>query len=193
MDSISYADLMRHSRYPDDLRTLAFAGVIATGLVDGRQPLIRGMSEAEFQQLLRGCFPGIALTNGTIGNVDEFDEFDDVLGLLLDHRAEPSGVNDWLARCIATAAMDDNHLWQDLGLRDRRILSTLLYEYFPALAERNIQDMKWKKFFYRQLCERTGIVICKAPNCAVCTDHAVCFGPEEGARKVVDIPIFAPT
>lgn len=185
MSAPSYADLMRHARYPSDPRTLAFAGVIATGIADGRAPLIRGVSDATFRQLVRGCFPGMALENGD-AMVDEFDEFDDLLELLLDHRVEKSELNDCLARAIATAAMDNNHLWQDMGLPDRRILSHLLYEFFPTLAERNVGDMKWKKFFYRQLCERSGIVICKAPNCAVCVDHAVCFGPEEGGRSTRD-------
>jgi nitrogen fixation protein NifQ len=40
--------------------------------------------------------------------------------------------------------------------------------------------MKWKKFFYRQLCERAGVPICKSPHCAECCDRALCFGPEEG-------------
>ena len=191
MDTLSYADLMCHSRYPNDLRTLAFAGVITIGLADGRSQLIRGMSETCFQQLMRSCFPGARLTNArTAENETRFDEFDDLLELLLYHRAEASVSNDWLARCVATAAMDDNHLWQDMGLPDRRVLSHLLYDFFPTLAEMNIKDMKWKKFFYRQLCERTGILICKAPNCAVCTDHAVCFGPEEGARKLTQ-PMLA--
>lgn len=185
MDNVSYADLMRHSRYASDPRTLAFAGVITVGLADGRAQLIRGMSESCFQKLMRSCFPGAHLTNARspVSTV-QFDEFDDLLELLLDHRAETSVSMDWLARCIATAAMDDNHLWQDMGLPDRRVLSALLYEFFPTLAELNIKDMKWKKFFYRQLCERTGILICKAPNCGVCTDQAVCFGPEEGTRMI---------
>jgi nitrogen fixation protein NifQ len=38
--------------------------------------------------------------------------------------------------------------------------------------------MKWKKFFYRQLCLREEILICKSPTCADCCDQAKCFGPE---------------
>ena len=38
--------------------------------------------------------------------------------------------------------------------------------------------MKWKKFFYRQLCERSGMLICKSPRCADCVDYRICFGPE---------------
>ena len=39
---------------------------------------------------------------------------------------------------------------------------------------------KWKKFFYRQLCQQAEILICKSPSCAVCSDHAQCFeAPED--------------
>lgn len=40
--------------------------------------------------------------------------------------------------------------------------------------------MKWKKFFYRQLCEQAEVLICKSPNCAVCSDYSLCFAPTEG-------------
>jgi nitrogen fixation protein NifQ len=39
--------------------------------------------------------------------------------------------------------------------------------------------MKWKKFFYKQLCLREGLTLCKAPSCDVCSDYALCFGAEE--------------
>jgi nitrogen fixation protein NifQ len=51
-------------------------------------------------------------------------------------------------------------------------------EHFPELAKRNVGDMKWKKFFYRQLCERAEVPICKSPNCADCVDYQACFGHE---------------
>ena len=69
---------------------------------------------------------------------------------------------------------------QDLGLADRTELNTLFQRHFPELVRLNRSNMKWKKFFYRQLCEREGIPVCKAPNCAVCADTALCFGPEAG-------------
>jgi nitrogen fixation protein NifQ len=59
------------------------------------------------------------------------------------------------------------------------MLSELMHGRFTSLAERNTQDMKWKKFLYKQLCERAEIRVCKAPSCGVCTDYAKCFGPEE--------------
>lgn len=98
--------------------------------------------------------------------------------LLLEARREPSETLAWLSHAVASAAMRDNHLWQDMGLPNRALLSRLMAECFPELAARNVGDMKWKKFFYRQLCEREQVPICKSPNCADCIDYKVCFGPE---------------
>ena len=175
-----YADLMQVSRFPADLRTAAFAGVITRALATRRGPLIRGLTERNFQDLMRTCFPGYQLRNGWTpppGN-PAVDEFDDLRQLLLDHCAHPGEASTWLSCAIASAAMQENHLWQDMGLPNRPLLSQLLRENYPALAMRNMGDMKWKKFFYRQLCERAGVMICKSPNCADCCDHALCFAPE---------------
>jgi nitrogen fixation protein NifQ len=171
---------MHFSRFPADLRTFAFAGVITQALATRRRPLIRGMTERSFQALMRSCFPGCELRNGWVPSNTALaaDEFDELLDLLLDHRAHPGEASNWLSCAIASAAMHENHLWQDMGLPNRPLLSQLLRDNYPTLAARNTGDMKWKKFFYRQLCERAGVVICKSPNCADCSDYALCFSPE---------------
>lgn len=97
-----------------------------------------------------------------------------------------------LARMIARRAMRPDHLWQDLGLFDRSELNRLLSRHFPTLAAGNTSNMKWKKYFYRRLCEAEGFVLCTAPSCAACNDFAACFGAEDGesrmaqARREVD-------
>lgn len=48
---------------------------------------------------------------------------------------------------------------QDMGLPSRKVLSQPMTERLWGLAARNLGDMKWKKFFYRQLCERAGVPI----------------------------------
>ena len=108
------------------------------------------------------------------------DEDDDVRELLLPHAepGAPPGPTRAVAEAIALACLGDNHLWQDLQLASRAELSALIEWHFPRLAARNHAQMKWKKFLYRQLCEREEILICKSPSCAVCTDQALCFGPE---------------
>ncbi len=167
-------------RRPTELATLAFAGVIGLALVDGRRPLIRGLSEARFEKLLNEHFFLDAMfPNGEERpGIEAADEYADLVTLLLDHRAEPTEKNAWLAYTIASATMGEHHLWQDLGLPSRRALSDLLRLHFPALAAANVSDMRWKKFLYRQLCERHGVAGCKSPHCAECGDYAECFGAE---------------
>jgi len=112
------------------------------------------------------------------------DEVDEVRTLLI-HFADPQAGSaaeiKGVAETVALACLGDNHLWQDLQLPSRRELSALMGYWFPALKARNDRDMKWKKFLYKQLCERAEIQACRAPSCAVCTDYGVCFGPEVAA------------
>lgn len=182
---LDYTGLLAHARFPEDLRTLALAGVLAQGLALGERPLLRGMVEEDFAAMMAACFPGVALENAAQSHrADSLDEYDDLVALLLEHRADDSDAIRWLAHAIATASLRNNHLWQDLGLPERKALSRLMIENFPSLAALNSADMKWKKFFYRQLCEKAEVLICKSPNCKVCDDHALCFGPEEGDALV---------
>lgn len=170
---------LARARRPSDPATLAFAGVIDQALRASRQPLIRGLSESCFQRLLEEFFCGLSFANGErCAAPQEFDEFDEIVELLLDHRASFAEQETWLAYAIASASMGENHLWQDLGLPSRAVLSSLMQTDFPSLASKNVGDMKWKKFFYRQLCQRAGVPICKSPHCADCCDYRICFGPE---------------
>jgi len=47
-----------------------------------------------------------------------------------------------------------------------------------SLAAKNVHDMKWKKFLYKQLWRREGINTARA-QLEYCTDYLKCFGPEE--------------
>ncbi len=107
------------------------------------------------------------------------DEFDDLVRLFIDHRAHDGPEIEWLAHVIACACMGNDHLYQDMNLPNRQALSDLLRTHFTALFDKNTGNMKWKKFFYKQLCERAEVRACSAPSCQVCSDYANCFGPEE--------------
>lgn len=172
------AQLLAHGRHPGDLATIALAGVIGTALRANRRPLILGLSETRFQKMLNEHFVAVALDNGEI-RPSGANEFDDLVHLLLEHRAERDEPGAWIAYAVASAAMGESHLWEDMGLPSRQHLSDLLRKHFPALAIKNEGGaMKWKKFFYRQLCERAEVPICKSPHCADCCDYAICFDPE---------------
>ena len=170
------ATLLRLINQSPSLELLVLRCVLAESQRVGDTPLIRGLGPASFSQLCAVCLPGLELDNGP--NPPRFDEFDELFELLVDTAAPLDQMSIWLAAAIATAAQRDNHLWQDMGLPSRRELNAILRQRFPTLAALNVGDMKWKKFFYRQLCERAGVPICKSPSCGVCVDHSVCFGPE---------------
>ena len=107
------------------------------------------------------------------------DEWNDVRNLLLENRANISEYEVLLAEIVAAACMGGGHLWHDLGMPNRTGLSDLLNIFFTDLAARNVHDMKWKKFFYKQLCEKEGAYVCRAPTCGECAAYDDCFGPEE--------------
>lgn len=114
----------------------------------------------------------------------EDDETGMVRGLLLAQRSTAGDTGRWLAAMVARRAMEPNHLWEDLGLRDRSELSRLLLRHFAPLATRNTKNMRWKRFFYRTLCEDDGIVMCSTPVCSRCGDFDLCFGDESGESRM---------
>ncbi len=106
------------------------------------------------------------------------DEWQDLVQLIQSHRKGEHDSELWLAKIIAAGCMGNDHLWCGLGLQDRKMLGALLKENFPGLAQQNVNNMRWKKFFYRQLCEQGGHFICRSPSCETCPTYDECFGDE---------------
>jgi len=175
-----YAALMMHAAgLPNDeiLAQIISSQVEAAASL----PCDVGLEEKDFRALLAQHFPDFALDISYANNNDDPRalERDDVLALLLEHRAYNNMSEQWMAEIVTRACMGNDHLWQDLGLWSRDYLSRLMQENFPALAAKNVHDMKWKKFLYKQLCEKEGINTCRSPSCEYCVDYLSCFGPEE--------------
>lgn len=148
----------------------------------GALPPGLGLGPMVFPTLVKRHFPGFTLPGKLVENPLDGErraERDDLLTLLLEHRAGRDLSELWMAEIVTAACMANDHLWQDLGLWNRADLSRLMLENFPALAAKNVKDMKWKKFLYKQLCQREGVYVCRSPSCEVCADYAKCFGPEE--------------
>jgi len=145
-----------------------------------------GLGTEAFRRLLAERFSHFAPPPGWLAAQEVamqrhgvLEEFDDLLQLMLEHAAIQDEQHRQVAHLVATACMGHDHLWQDLGLPNRDALSRLLSDHFPTLAAKNTGNMKWKKFFYKQLCEQAEVFICKSPSCGVCCDYDKCFGPEE--------------
>jgi len=112
------------------------------------------------------------------------DEYEDLRGLLVENLAGSLSGATAVAEWVAACCLGENHLWQDMGLESRQELSDLMKKYFRPLFEANVSDMKWKKFFYRKICEREGFMLCKSPSCGECVDYRKCFGPEDADAAV---------
>ena len=159
------------------LETLVLTCALAEAERVGARPLLRGLSPEDLDALCARNLPGYRPLGDSTGNL-AIDEFEELYALLLDHADPLDDTAIWLAAAMASAAQRPNHLWQDLGLPSRQELSDILEMRFPRLAALNRENMKWKKFFYRQLCERAGVPICKSPHCVDCVDKLLCFGAE---------------
>ncbi len=185
---LSHEQLMAYASRADDIFTQAFASTVQNiSSHGGLSAKAFGLSENQFNCLLDRYFPGARrelVVLAEICNEDtpcpsfREDEIQDLVALLMEHRARDCEETTWLAYALAMGCMGGNHLWQDMGLTGRQALSDLLRQNFTALFEKNTGNMKWKKFFYKQLCERAQVNLCKAPSCQVCDDYKKCFGPE---------------
>ncbi|ACV75943.1 MAG: nitrogen fixation protein NifQ [Zymomonas mobilis] len=100
--------------------------------------------------------------------------------LLCRNTSQDSRFEYILAGMIARRSMAPHHLWQDLGLRNRRELGWLMERYFEPLAQKNTKDMKWKKFLFRLICRDDHYGLCPSPICEECDDMEHCFGDEKG-------------
>lgn len=180
--SLLFSELASHAAgHSNDHALACMIASLCTG--GGALPDWLGLEPPAFACLLRRHFPGVDLGDrpniGRPLHGKRQEERDELVDLMLLDKAGDCPSEVWMAHIIAAGCMASDHLWQDLGLWDRTELTALMRRNFPPLAARNVKDMKWKKFLYKQLCEAEGIYACRAPSCEVCVDYTVCFGPEE--------------
>lgn len=164
-----------------------FGRIVALAATDPSRPLTEalGLSRGDLARLLERYLPDrlplLDALPAEAGPGAEQIEEPDYRAYLLECRAGEAEEEVWLAAIVARRSQSANHLWQDMGFADRGELNLLLRRHFPELVRRNAGDMKWKKFIYRELCQREGVLVCKSPNCAVCSDFSTCFSGEPGA------------
>lgn len=167
--------------------SLLFGRIVDFAASDPARPLTAalGLDGAALRQMISRVLPnrthllrGVSIDAGA---GDDAIEEPDVRTYLSEFRAgRDDAIEAWLVAILARRMREPNHLWQDLGFAGRHELNFLLRRHFPDLVRRNAADMKWKKFVYRELCQRDGIFVCKSPNCGVCSDFTNCYGDEAG-------------
>lgn len=162
-----------------------FATILSSYLTDeGSMPAYLGLDKQEYVNLMQFYFPGYHSDNCgdeidvTSTEAERFDEQDDLYKLLDGYKLDDRLDSHWMTKIVIAGCMGGNHLWQDLGLWSRAMLTELMEFYYPELARQNDKNMKWKKFLYKQLCNQEGIYTCRSPSCEVCVDYKECFAPE---------------
>jgi nitrogen fixation protein NifQ len=148
----------------------------------GVLPAYLGLKSADFSALNQTYFPDYSLpTQAAFGKQLDFSrmaERQDLINLLKQY-SNPHVVEvDWIIAMLVAGCLGEDHLWQDLGLWARPQLTELLQYNFPELAAKNVHDMKWKKFLYKQLCETQGVYLCRVPSCEFCADYLNCYETE---------------
>ncbi|MFD2345811.1 nitrogen fixation protein NifQ [Sinorhizobium terangae] len=142
-----------------------------------------GLSQVELRDILNCSFPAPTIHAFRLVDVSDTEpglEEELLRGLLLAHARAGDLASVRFAKIIARRALRHGHLWRELGLFDRVELNRLLATHFPTLAAGNTDNMRWKKYLYRKLCEAEGFSLCTAPACQECKDLESCFAPEEG-------------
>ncbi|MBM3551225.1 MAG: nitrogen fixation protein NifQ [Alphaproteobacteria bacterium] len=165
-----------------------FACIISVAASEGGALTERlGLSRANLEALTSKFFGArlpLPLEEGPAASASDLDESELVRDILLEHLSPRDADGEWLATMIARRALEPNHLWEDLGLRNRSELTRLMERRFASLAARNDKNMRWKRFIYRLMCENDGFVMCATPVCSNCADYHGCFGEEEGISRL---------
>lgn len=73
-----------------------------------------------------------------------------------------------VAPFVAERSVEMNHLYEDIGFKNRKQMGKFMKLHFPKLAEMKPSNKLWKKHIYDQI----GKV---APACATCPDQSGCF------------------
>jgi len=159
-----------------------FAGLLAIACRDSRDPAAAlGLDPQGLAALLSHLFPTIGskavVGRGAAQPKPAAADLRALLHSFVD--ADASLLAPFLATALAARATCPGHLWVATGLQQRPQLSAAIGRHLPRLFAANDRNMRWKRFFFKQLCNHSGGTLCKTPDCGVCSDYALCFAPEE--------------
>ena len=186
-----YAGLINSSNIlekADEDRHL-FACLLAVAVQDEHKTCeALGLTDSDLSSILKKFFPCAERDLLQKHNKAEFlkppEINEEVLGILLEHVPTTFGQYDnlvsvYLCHILAARAALPGHLWVAMGLFERPELTTAIRRHLPTLAEANSKNMRWKRYLFKQICDRNGGTMCKSPNCGVCSDYAICFADED--------------
>lgn len=158
--------------------TQLFAKLIAARDARNELPLL-GLQQPIWRALLARHFTHASVSTLPlpVHAIDQIDFVRTLHTLLLAHAnaSVDQADADCLATLIAHACLRPDHLWRDLGLRGRDDVTWMLARYFPTLVERNVANLRWKKFLAEQRALSLGLTPGPAPGCPGCEYYRHCF------------------
>lgn len=170
----------------DEFDKDTLASIIASAVATSNKPLTEslGLSREMLDEILTTVFANaytvdeLTATTDTAGE-DAIEE-EEFRVFFIENGTNKARIEVWLAHILVRRILEPHHLWQALGVCSRQVLSDTLHKHFEPLASKNTQNMRWKKFFYREMCQKVvGNIVCKSPICDVCPDYKECFAPED--------------
>ena len=99
---------------------------------------------------------------------EELAQLEEEVAILLKAHASSDFALHTIAPLVAKKSLMMNHLYQDLGFKNRVEMGHFMKTYFPTLAAAKPKDKLWKKFLF-------DIIGRIAPACYECSDSAGCF------------------
>ena len=181
----------------EDSRLFAGLLTLAAG-ENGSLELALGLPGEQIDSLLAGYFPGFDRTllektaarrRAHDGVEEPNPEVQDILRSHIQALSPQSGefpIAAWLAEIIAARVTLPGHLWVAMGFARRAELTETIRRHFPSLAAANNRGMRWKRYLFKQICDRHGGVMCRTPNCADCSDYALCFPSDDETRPFAE-------
>lgn len=164
-----------------DLACIIAAALAERSVGEGCLPDRLGLDTLPLRALNRRFFPGIELPDLDAPRTQPLADQKALAMLIRWRGGAVRPESGWFADILARRALCPRHLWEDLGLPNRAALTALIARHFPRLVALNAQNMRWKKFFYRQICSDTGFSLCLSPSCDECEERTECFPPGEAA------------
>ena len=99
--------------------------------------------------------------------------------MLIANGTAGAPIESWLAQIFIRRCQVGDHMWRSIGLFSRNELTEAMNKYFKPLASKNIYDLKWKRFLYKQMRELNQLSLDKYPYCENCNRYII---TEEGDK-----------
>lgn len=200
--------LLAHRGDYDEFDIHVMSCILANALAErSYHPITEALAltRNQLEDIITGIFPGSyqideLVEEGATAGEDAVSEAE-LRELLISYLSNESPIEEWIASVFARRCQVGDHMWRSIGLYSRDELTQAMLRYFRPLAQKNIQNLRWKRFIYKQMridnqqslekypycdnCNRYMVVedeqgnLSRYPYCAHCPDLAECSSTEE--------------